>query len=312
MRHRDSQKKKHTGALIVLIVVITALAAVVVLNPFETLLAKIQPAAAPEEGPVRVSVRVATLESSSIDQMIEGNGNVIDPSSLDVYPEVAGTLTELSVSVGDQVEKDQIIALVDPSRAGMVYKKSTVTSPSAGTVLALPFVEGATVSAQAPIVRLGLIDDLEVVMNIAEQHIGKVEIGTAAELTFAAYPSESFPAEVTYLSPVLNPASRSLEIRLTIDDPQRKIKSGMFPTVSLFIGHKDNIISIPTSAVVYEGTKAYAYTADGQDKANKVELSLGVQVSDRIEVTEGLAAGDRLIIEGQALLTDGTDLNIVQ
>lgn len=146
-----------------------------------------------------------------------------------MYPEVAGKLTSLTVSVGDRVQKGQEVAVIDPSRAGMVYKNSIITSPSEGTVLALPFVEGAMVSAQTPIVRLGLIDDLEVVTYIAEQYIGEVSIGTEATLTFAAFPSRTFNAEVTYLSPVLNAATRTLEIRLTIEDPERMVKSGCSP-----------------------------------------------------------------------------------
>ena len=307
-------KKKHRGALIILIVVVVALGALVVINPFDSLIAKLQETTA-EAAPVessKVSVRVDPLSLTSIDQVIEGNGNVIDPSSLDVYPEVAGTMTELAVAVGDRVEKDQVLAVIDPSRAGMVYKSSTVTSPSAGTVLAVPFVEGATVGPQAPIVRLGLIDDLEVVMHIAEQYIGRVLIGTEAELTFAAYPGEVFSATVSYLSPVLNPTARTMEIRLTIHDPERMVKSGMFPAVRLLTGHKDDVISIDRSSIVYEGVKSYVYIAEEAGTAKKVEVSTGIQMGQTVEITSGLSAGDRLIVEGQTLLTDGAELNILQ
>ncbi len=308
------KKKKHTAALIIMIVAILALAALVVINPFESLIAKIQAATdtTVTTETTKVSVKVLQVETSGIDQVIEGNGNVIDPSSLNVYPEVAGTMTELLVDVGDRVEKDQVLAVVDPSRAGMVYKKSNVTSPSAGTVLALSFVEGATVSQQAPIVRLGLIDDLEVVMNIAEQYIGDVSIGTKAELSFASYPSQTFTAEVTFLSPVLNAASRTMEIHLTIDDPEGKVKSGMFPSVKLLIGHKEGVISISRSAVVYEGIQGYVFIADGNGLAAKKAVTTGIQVGEMIEITKGLSAGDSLIIEGQTLLADGAELNIVQ
>ena len=66
---------------------------------------------------------------------------------------------------------------VDPSRAGMVYKESIIKAPASGTVLALPFVQGAVVTGQAPIARLGMIEELEVVMSIAERHVGSVGIG---------------------------------------------------------------------------------------------------------------------------------------
>ena len=307
-------KKKHRAALIIMVIVLIGLVTVIVLNPFEDLIQSLQGSQenAVTEGTSTVSVRVLPLELSSMDKVIRVNGNVIDPSSLDVYPEVAGKMTSLMVSVGDRVQEGQELALIDPSRAGMVYKSSIVTSPSEGTVLALPFVEGAMVSAQTPIVRLGLIEDLEVVTYIAEQYIGEVALGTKAALTFAAFPSRTFSAEVTYLSPVLNAATRTLEIRLTIEDPQRIVKSGMFPSVTLYTEHRDDIISIPVSALLYEGDQGYVFIADEDGVARKKMVSTGIQVGTEIEISEGLSAGEHLVIEGHTLVSDGALLNIVQ
>ncbi len=310
----NNTKKKHRGALIIMIIVLVGLVTVIVLNPFEGLVQSLQDTqvGAESEGPAMVSVRILPLELTSMDKVIRANGNVIDPSSLDVYPEVAGKLTSLMVSVGDRVQKGQELAVIDPSRAGMVYKNSIITSPSEGTVLALPFVEEAMVSAQTPIVRLGLIDDLEVVTYIAEQYIGEVSIGTKATLTFAAFPSRTFGAEVTYLSPVLNAATRTLEIHLTIEDPQRVVKSGMFPSVTLYTEHREDIISIPASALLYEGDQGYVFTADEDGVARRRLVATGIQVGTEVEVTEGLKAGEQLVVEGHTLLSDGALLNIVQ
>lgn len=310
----NTTKKKHRAALIIMIIVLIGLVTVIVVNPFEDLIQSLQGTQgnAVPDGSGTVSVRVLPLELSAMDKVIRVNGNVIDPSSLDVYPEVAGKMTSLLVSVGDRVQEGQELAVLDPSRAGMVYKSSIVTSPGEGTVLALPFVEGAMVSAQTPIVRLGLIEDLEVVTYIAEQHIGEVGIGTKASLTFAAFPSRTFNAEVTYLSPVLNAATRTLEIRLTIEDPQRIVKSGMFPSVTLYTEHRDDIISIPVSALLYEGDQGYVYTADEDGVARKKMVSTGIQVGTEVEITEGLSAGEHLVIEGHTLVSDGALLNIVQ
>ena len=249
-------KKKHKAALIIMVIVLIGLVTVIVLNPFEDLIQSLQGSQenAVTEGTSTVSVRVLPLELSSMDKVIRVNGNVIDPSSLDVYPEVAGE-DDFSDGLGRRPCTGRSGTCPHrplPRRDGSIRAAS---SPPRAKVpcFALPFVEGAMVSAQTPIVRLGLIEDLEVVTYIAEQYIGEVALGTKAALTFAAFPSRTFSAEVTYLSPVLNAATRTLEIRLTIEDPQRIVKSGMFPSVTLYTEHRDDIISIPVSALLYEG-----------------------------------------------------------
>ncbi|MPM48933.1 Multidrug resistance protein MdtA [bioreactor metagenome] len=137
-------------------------------------------------------------------------------------------------------------------------------------------------------------------------------IGTKADLTFKAYPNETFPAVVSRLSPVLNPASRTLEVGLVFEDEMRKIKSGMFPTITLYTEHLDSIIAIPRSALLYSGNQAYLYIVDETNTAHRVPVEVGLQVEDMIEIKEGLNVGDLLVTEGQSLLTEGTLVRVLQ
>lgn len=308
-----TRSKKRIAGLIILIILIILATALVVINPFKYL-KSLAPQQAVEESTEQVSVpvRVMTVAQSNLQNTIRTNGSVIDPSSLDVYPEVTGTLKTLTISVGQRVEKDQVIATIDPSRPGVVYKEVAVKAPADGTVLALPFVVGSAVSMQAPLVRIGMLENLEVVTDIAERHIGSVTIGTKAELTFKAYPSERFPAVVSRLSPVLNPGSRTLEVGLVFEDEMKKIKSGMFPTITLYTEHLASIIAIPRSALLYSGSQAYLYTVDETNTAHRVNVEVGLQVEDMIEIKEGLNVGDLLVTEGQSLLTEGTLVRVLQ
>lgn len=307
------RSKKRIAGLVVLILLIILATALVVVNPFQYL-KSLAPEAVAETSTEQVAVPVRVLQTatSTLQNTIRTNGSVIDPSSLDVYPEVTGTLRTLTVSVGQRVEKDQVIATIDPSRPGVVYKEVAVKAPAAGTVLALPFVVGAGVSMQAPLVRIGMLENLEVVTDIAERHIGSVTIGTKAELIFKAYPNETFPAVVSRLSPVLNPGSRTLEIGLTFEDAEGKIKSGMFPTITLFTEHLESVIAIPRSALLYSGNQAYLYLVDEANAAHRVNVEVGLQVEDMIEIKEGLNVGDLLVTEGQSLLTEGTLVRVLQ
>jgi multidrug efflux pump subunit AcrA (membrane-fusion protein) len=296
----------------ILVLLILAATAVIVINPFAEITQRQEASVTEVVKDATVSVTVQELEPQNLQNVIQGNGNVIDPSSINVYPEVAGTLTSLLVHVGQQVEKDQVLGTVDPSRAGMVYKESIIKAPASGTILALPFVQGATVTPQSPVARIGMLEDLEVVMAIAERYIGSVSIGTKARLFFKAFPDTLFTGTVTRISPVLNPASRTLEIGITVDDNERQIKSGMFPTVELLTEHLEGVLAIPRSSLLYAGDQNYVYVIDASNVARRRNVEIGLQVSDMVQIVSGLETGDRLVIQGQSLLTDGAAVRIVQ
>lgn len=307
----NTSPKRVIGVIILVLLIIAAIV-LVVINPFEELISKQTPGGKEPTQETAVSVAVEILELQNMQNVIRGNGNVIDPTSIDIYPEVAGTLTQLLVKVGERVEKDQVLGTVNPSRAGMVYKENVITAPSSGTVLMLPFTQGAIVTMQTPIARLGLFDDLEVIMTIAERHVGEVVIGTQARLKFKAFPGETFTGTVSRLSPVLNPATRTLEIGITVDDPEHKIKSGMFPTVELLTKHLEGVLAISRSALLYAGAQPYVFIVDASGLAQRRNIEIGLQASNLVQVVSGLERGERLVVQGQSLLTDGAAVHIVE
>ena len=308
----NNTSKNRIIGISILVLLILAATAVIVINPFAGLIERQKESEQVVVEDATVSVTVQTIEPQNLQNVIQGNGNVVDPSSLDVYPEVAGTLTSLLVQVGQQVEKDQVLGTIDPSRAGMVYKESNIKAPASGTILALPFVQGATVTPQAPVARIGMLEGLEVSMAIAERHIGSVSLGTEARLSFKAFPGKTFTGTVTRLSPVLNPATRTLDVGITVDDPDRLIKSGMFPTVELLTEYLEGVLTVPRSSLLYAGARSYVYVVDSDNVARRRNVEIGMQVSDKVQIVSGVEQGEHLVIQGQSLLTDGVAVRIVQ
>jgi len=306
--------KKKVGLIILLLIIVIAVV-VIILNPFAKLKA-LNPLSGKEESKtsekIAIAVSVSPVMRSTLQNYIGGNGNVVDPKALDVYPEVMGNLTYLDAKVGDRVEKNKVLARIDPSKAGIVYKESEVKAPVSGTILAVNFANGASVSSQGPLFRIGMLEALEVEIDIAERYVGSVKLGTKAMATFKAYPGQEFVGEVTRLSPVLNPTSRTLEIALSLEDPDRLIKSGMFPSITILTERLEDVVVITRSSVLYEGSQAYVYIVDKTNIAEKKPIKIGLVVDDKAEVLSGLEEGQRVIIQGQTLLTDGTSVRIVE
>lgn len=305
----NTKKKKSRVGLIILLILILAAIAVVVLNPFEQQLAQLT--GEPETEVSLLSVKTKPVSIDSLQGFIQVNGDVVDRQSIDIYPENVGKLTYMSVKVGDRISADQVFARVDPSRPGANFKEIEVKSPVDGTVLAVHFSTGSTVSQQTALIRIGMLGDLEIETAIPERYVGKIGVGTQARATFQAYPDEEFSGVVTRVSPVLNPVTRTLTIGIDVEDPNQLVKVGMFPSVVLHTETVEDALIIDRASILYEGSQAYVYTIDNQDVTRRKNITLGLVVEDLVQVTSGLSSDERIVIQGQTLLTDGVTVRVV-
>lgn len=272
---------------------------------------------APAAAPV-FAVNTTTAVKGQIRDYLALSGDLVAASTVDVYSDVAGKVTKLYVDIGTRVAKEDPIADVDPSRPGMTYVAGVVKAPIAGTVVALPVQLGTTVSQAVPIARLSRTEALELRTYVAERFISKIRLGLRAEVTLEAYPGQVFPAVVKELSPVVDPASRTMEIRLDVYGDGARLKAGMFSKVKVITENKQNVVKIPASAVVKRFGESYVFVveADPADPAFRVARKRavvpGILIDDKLEITSGVAADEELIVRGQTLLEDGTRVNVVE
>ncbi|GHV68025.1 hypothetical protein AGMMS49928_06450 [Spirochaetia bacterium] len=123
-------------------------------------------------------------------------------------------MTSLRFRPGDTVRQGDTVGMVDPSRPGEVYSQSPVVSTIGGTVLSAPVSPGDTVSASTPVITVGDLSSLVLETNVPERFVNAARLGLAAQVSLEALPGETFSAVVNEVSPVLDPASRTLRIRL--------------------------------------------------------------------------------------------------
>jgi len=263
------------------------------------------------------AVNTTTATRGQIRDYLALSGDVVAGSTVDAYSDVAGKVTRLYVSVGDRVEKGAPLADVDPSRPGMSYIPGVAKAPIAGTVVALPAQLGMTISQAVPVARLSRTDALELRTYVAERFVSKVRAGQKAEVLLDAYPGDVFSATVREVSPVLDPASRTLELRLDLDKADARVKAGMFAKLKVITEDKTGIVKIPSGAVVRRFGESYVFAVEadaanpGSYVARRRSVVPGILVDDKLEVLEGLSAGDEIVVRGQTLLEDGSRVNVV-
>lgn len=275
-----------------------------------------KPEAAEPPEPV-YAVETAVARRGRIREYLTLSGDVVAASTVDAYADVAGKVARHFVAVGQRVEKDQAIMEIDPSRPGMSFQPSLVKAPIAGTVTALPLEIGATASPAAPAARIARTDALELRVYAPERFVGRIRNGLAAEASLAAWPDESFEAVVRETAPVMDPASRSLELRLSLRRADPRLKAGMFSVVKIVTQDKPSAVTVPAEALVKRFGETFVFVAEedpakpGSYRARRRVVEPGILSDGALEIRAGLAAGEELVVRGQTLLEDGSAINLV-
>jgi RND family efflux transporter MFP subunit len=148
---------------------------------------------------------------------------------------------------------------------------------------------------------------------VPERFSTAMRLGLPAQVSFEAMPGETFQAEISELSPVLDPQSRTLRIRLRFAgsrDP--RIRAGMFATVSLVTGSRRNVPVIPRASVINTYGKWIVFVVDGNGTAERREISLGMESEETVEILSGLEPGERVVVAGQNFLSDGDPVRVVE
>jgi multidrug efflux pump subunit AcrA (membrane-fusion protein) len=271
-------------------------------------------AGAPTEGAV-FAVNTTTAVEGQIQDYLPLSGDIIPGSSVDVYSDVAGKITRLYVSVGDRVTRNQAIAAVDPSKPGLDYVPGITRAPITGTIVSLPAELGMTVSQAVPLARVAGGSGLEIRVYVAERYISKMAVSQPCEITLDAYPGEVFRGSVRELSPIVDTSSRTMELRINVENPGSRLKSGMFAKVRIITEKKDGIVKIPAGAMVQRLGENYVFSVDrnssGETVARRKVVVPGILVDGVLEITSGLSPNEEIIVKGQTLLDDGAKINVI-
>ncbi|MBQ5998827.1 MAG: efflux RND transporter periplasmic adaptor subunit [Treponema sp.] len=270
-------------------------------------------AEAAEKAETVFAVNVYKAVPRTLDDYLEFGGNVETASSVDIFPDVqSGKLSKINVRVGDKVKKDQVVALVDASKAGMDYQSSPIKAPVDGTITSFPYTVGTTVAASMSVGKISSTGQLEIKTNVAERFMSRVSKNQRASLTFDAYPGKTFPAKLVEIDPILDVNTRTLGIKLLQTPSDSRLRAGMYARIKLITDTKKNTIVIPTNVIVRRNEEDIVYIVDSLTNTVKASpVKRGIRVDDKQEVEMGITPGDLVVIKGQSLLSDGAKVNVV-
>jgi len=193
--------------------------------------------------------------------------------------------------------------------AGESRRTLPVRSPSSGFVLSKHVVEGARVSVGKDLYRIGNLQRIWVTAEVYEDDAPWVEVDQPAQMELANAPGETVQGKVSYIYPTLNPVSRTLTVRLEFDNPGVRLKPGMFATVYIQYRRMDDVIAVPTEAILYSGRRSLVFVAMGRGRFMPREVVPGLVGDQRMtEIRSGLEPGDFVVTSGQFLIDSESQL----
>ncbi len=262
-----------------------------------------------EAGPEIIPVKVQRTELGELDETLEYVGNIKAQDEAIVYPKVSGKIIEKVKEDGSPVNKNEAIAYIDRDEVGLKFEKAPIESPMTGIVGRVFVDKGVNVNSQTPIALVVNMDKVKIDLEVPEKYLAKISLAQEAKIKVDAYPQEDFSGEVTKISPVVDLATRSAPVEISVDNQEHRLKSGMFAKVSLVIEEHKNIPVILKEAIMGKDSDVFVFTIEN-NKAVLKKIKLGIRQGPYYAVKEGLQAGDLVVIMGQQRLRENAQVSI--
>lgn len=196
------------------------------------------------------------------------------------------------------LKESDVDALAGKSSLGAVF---SLNAPIAGIVIERNGTIGATVGSDANVFKIIDISRVWIDANVFEKDLERVRFGQEVKVQVPAFPGSSFSGRVILVSSVVDPETRSVKVRTEVPNPDNRLKPDMFANVEIITDLHSTAISIPQSAVLKDDEKQVVFVADGSGYKKRV-VTVGIASNDRVEIIEGLAAGDKVVVKGNYLL----------
>jgi len=267
-----------------------------------------QPAQAAEPAGA-IEVEVYKVDEGTVRECLNCDGDIEAAREVLVYASVPGKLYTKIRRIGEDVKKDEIVALLDRDEPALKFSYAEVKAPIRGTITRY-FVEiGDEVlppqpMPQKPIMSIADLDTVKVRALLNEREIVLIRRGMKATIEVDAFPDTVFLGRVTRIYPAVDAMTRKGEIEIEIPNPARVLRPGMFATCSLVLREKDNVPVVPAKAVVHREGKAVAFKVVS-GRLVEQPVRLGIRDGDVFEVIDGLRLGDLIVRNHISGLIDG-------
>lgn len=193
-------------------------------------------------------------------------------------------------------------------RSGKTQPIWTVTSPISGVLEQLQVRQGMSVSNGMTLAQINGLSRVWLDIAIPEVQAADLAVGQAIEANLPGAADRPINGRISAILPQADVQSRTVQIRVELNNPQGKLRPGQTAHVRLTQQSAQTALLLPTEAVIRSGRRAIVMLAKEDGRYQPVEVKLGQESSDQVEITQGLQAGQQVVISGQFLLDSEASL----
>jgi len=187
---------------------------------------------------------------------------------------------------------------------GTLDPNTTVYSPIAGTVVQRKIGPGQYISSGAsdPVYVIGDLSEIWLVAFVRETDAGVVSIGQDVSFSVLSLPSHPFKARIDYVAAAIDPNTRRLLVRATVDNKEGLLKPEMFANVTIYSGGDHKAVGVPKEALIYEGEQVHIWVAHDDKSIELRRIKTGLTNGNLVEVDGNLKPGEQIVTRGSLFI----------
>lgn len=198
----------------------------------------------------------------------------------------------------------KILGIKNPGQlANAASAQIPVLAPISGEVVERLVSPGQVVQAgQTQAFTISDLSTVWVLANVYQADLAYVHSGEDVSVQTDAYP-KAFHGRISYISPALDPNTRTLQARVVVDNPGEKLKRDMYCTVTVTAGKVANAIAVPNASVLHdENNQPFIYVAVGANQFGRREVETGASENGLTQILKGISPGDKVVGDGSLFL----------
>lgn len=216
------------------------------------------------------------------------------------------------VSQSDFESAEMALKVAENSYSNLL-ENTILRSPIDGVVSARGYDQGDMYAMQGPLFVVQQVSPVKMLVAVSERDYTKVKEGAAVTLRADAFQGETFQGKVSKVYPTVDAATHTVNVEVKVPNKDRRLRPGMYASARIVFGTNHSVV-VPASAIIKQqgsGVKnAYVYNQDGSVSLRTV--TLGRQLSDRVEILSGIEDGEKVVIKGQSALRNGIKVELAK
>jgi Cu(I)/Ag(I) efflux system membrane fusion protein len=199
-------------------------------------------------------------------------------------------------------------AIKEIQKTGTAPISVMLTAPRSGVVLGRMAVEGMMAEAGAPLFRIADLSTVWVTADVPEFELGTIKPGARATVRLRSLPGREFEGRVALIYPEIEMQTRTAKVRIELPNPDGLLMANMYAEVEIESGSAEAVVTVPDSAVIDSGDRQVVIVDKGEGRFEPRDVKLGARGEGVIEITDGVAEGERVVVSANFLIDAESNL----